>query len=110
MEQEITGDRRILLLLIFVLLGGAALRCWNITQSLWWDEIWSTMPYVKAASVWDIFTTLGYYFNNHLLYSLLARGSIKIFGESEFAARLPALVFGLLGILFLYSNSLKNKL
>jgi len=101
MEQEISGDRR-LLLLIFVLLGGGVLRCWNINQSLWWDEIWSTMPYVRAASVWDIFTSLGYYFNNHLLYSLLGRGSVAIFGESEFTVRLPALVMGLLGVLALF--------
>ncbi len=91
-------DRIALLLLGLALLAGCVLRCWNITQSFWWDEIWSTLPYAKAHSVWHIFTDLGYYFNNHLLNSLLVRCSIKVFGESEWAARLPALLMGLLAI------------
>lgn len=92
------SERNSLLLLVFALLTGCILRCWNITQSFWWDEIWSTLPYAKAHSVWHIFTDLGYYFNNHLLNSLLVRGSIQLFGESELAARLPALILGLLAV------------
>jgi len=95
-------DRSALLLLGLALLAGIVLRCWNITQSFWWDEIWSTLPYAKAHSVWHIFTDLGYYFNNHLLNSLLVRYSIKVFGESEWAARLPALLMGLLAILAVF--------
>lgn len=86
----------------FVLLMALVLRCWNINQSFWWDEIWSTMAYVKSNSLWDVVSSLGYYFNNHIFYSLLARGSIKILGESEFAARLPALIMGLLAIIMLF--------
>jgi len=86
----------------FALFIGCVLRCWNINQSFWWDEIWSTIPYVKTGSLWHVVSSLGYYFNNHILYSLLARGSIKIFGESEFAARLPALIMGLLAIITVF--------
>ncbi len=96
-ESEIS-NRTSALLLVFALLAGAILRCWNINQSFWWDEIWSTLPYAKAHSVWHIFADLGFYFNNHLLYSLLARGSIQMIGESEFAVRLPALILGLLAV------------
>lgn len=77
---------------------GLVLRCWNITQSFWWDEIWSTMAYAAAPAVGTIMKSLGYYFNNHILYSLMAHGSIKLLGESEFSARLPAVIMGLLGI------------
>ncbi len=57
------------------------------------------MPYATAPKVWAIMKSLGYYFNNHILYSLLAHSSIKLLGESEFSARLPAVIMGLLSIL-----------
>jgi len=60
------------------------------------------MTYVNAGSLWQVVSSLGYYFNNHILYSLLARCSVTLLGESEFAARLPALVMGLLGIVTLF--------
>jgi uncharacterized membrane protein len=88
--------------LVLVILVGCVLRCWNINQSFWWDEIWGTIAFAKASSLWQVVSSLGYYFNNHIFYSLLARGSIKILGESEIALRLPALVMGLLGIVMLF--------
>lgn len=102
MNATVSNDKYTFLLLCLTLLAGCILRCWNITQSFWWDEIWSTLPYAKAHSVWHIFTHLGYYFNNHLLNSLLVRCSIKVFGESELTARLPALLLGLLAIITLF--------
>jgi hypothetical protein len=60
------------------------------------------MTYVNAGSLWQVVSSLGYYFNNHILYSLLARCSVTLLGESEFAARLPALGMGLLGIVTLF--------
>ena len=96
--EKILSERQVQFFLVLSVLIGCVLRCWNINQSFWWDEIWSTMSYAKASSIWQVMSSLGYYFNNHILYSLLARGSIKIFGESEFTARLPALFMGLLGI------------
>ncbi|MBW2554841.1 MAG: glycosyltransferase family 39 protein, partial [Deltaproteobacteria bacterium] len=102
MKETTTRDKSLLLFLGFVLLTGCVLRCWNINQSFWWDEIWSTMPYVKTGSLWHVVSSLGYYFNNHILYSLLARVSINIFGESEFAARLPALIMGLLAVTMVF--------
>jgi len=89
-------------LLSVVLIAGFVLRCWNIHQSFWWDEIWSTLPYAGAPRIWDTVSSLGYYFNNHILYSLCCRLSCAIFGISELSARLPALIMGLLGIFFLF--------
>lgn len=85
-----------------ILILGLVLRFWNINQSFWWDEIWSTLPYAKAHSLWGTISGLGYYFNNHVLYSLLCRISFNIFGETEFTARLPALLMGLVGIYTIY--------
>ena len=102
MKGYLTHNIQKLLLILVVLLISCIVRCWNITQSFWWDEIWSTMTYVKANSLWQIVSSLGYYFNNHILYSLLARGSITILGESEFAARLPALIMGLFAVILVF--------
>jgi len=85
-------------LVLSVLLVAVILRCWNLNQSFWWDEIWSTMPYATAPSLWQTINSVGYYFNNHLFYSLLARFSIMLLGENEIAARLPAVIMGLAGI------------
>ena len=84
--------------ILCILLTAGILRCWNINQSFWWDEIWSTMPYATSPSLWYTISNVGYYFNNHLLYSLLARFSILLLGENEIAARLPAVIMGLAGI------------
>jgi len=85
-------------LLSGILLLGLALRLWNINQSFWWDEIWSTLPYATADSLWGTISQLGYYFNNHILYSVLCKIFITVFGENEISARAPALLLGLFGI------------
>jgi len=97
----VAGKRSTIFVGLALVIGGV-LRCWNIGQSFWWDEIWSTMTYVQAQSLWDVVSSLGYYFNNHILYSLLARAFIAVLGESELVARLPALLMGLLAIVGLF--------
>jgi 4-amino-4-deoxy-L-arabinose transferase-like glycosyltransferase len=96
------AGKRSTMLVGLALLTGGVLCCWNSGQSFWWDEIWSTMTYVKAPSLWNVVSSLGYYFNNHILYSLLARAFIAVLGESELVARLPAVLMGLLAIVVLF--------
>jgi uncharacterized membrane protein len=98
MQYRFSWQSKIQYILTAIIGLALVLRCWNIKQSFWWDEIWSTMTYAKADSLWMALSSLGYYFNNHILYSLLAHSSITLLGESEFSARLPALVMGLLSI------------
>jgi 4-amino-4-deoxy-L-arabinose transferase-like glycosyltransferase len=100
--EKILSERQVQFFLVLSVLIGCVLRCWNINQSFWWDEIWGTIAYAKASSLWQVVSSLGYYFNNHIFYSLLSRGSIKILGESEVALRLPALVMGLIGIVSIF--------
>lgn len=78
------------------------LRCLNINQGLWWDEIWSTMEYATASSWWYTISRLGFYFNNHPLYSIACRISIAVFGGSELSVRLPALIMGVATLPVLY--------
>ncbi len=101
-EDKWVHHRGVNVLLAGVLVLGGVVRCWNIRQSFWWDEIWSTMTYVNAPSLWQVVSSIGYYFNNHILYSLAARGFVRVLGESEVAARLPALIMGLLAIIVVF--------
>ena len=94
-------------LVMSILLVAVILRCWNLIQSFWWDEIWSTMPYATAPSLWQTISSVGYYFNNHLFYSLLARFSIMLLGENEIAARLPAVIMGLAAVAVLFATGKK---
>jgi hypothetical protein len=98
MQLNLIRHNRSIVFIACILLFAGTLRCWNIRQSFWWDEIWSTMPYATAPSLWNTISSVGYYFNNHLFYSLLARFSITLLGENEIAARLPAVIMGLAGI------------
>ncbi len=90
-------------ILIAVIIGALVLRAWNLQQSFWWDELWSTLTYARTHSVWYMVSNLGYYFNNHILYSLLCSVFIFIFGESEITARLPALLLGVAAVPVLFS-------
>ena len=107
MQQNVIRHIRSIALVACILLLAGILRCWNLNQSFWWDEIWSTMPYATSSSLWQTVSSLGYYFNNHLLYSLLARFSIKLLGENEIAARLPAVIMGLAAVAALFVTGKK---
>jgi hypothetical protein len=74
-----------------------SLRLILFNQSLFYDEIYSFFNFIARDNLLKSITTY-MNLNNHLLYSILARGSISIFGNTEWALRLPALIFGLAGI------------
>jgi len=80
------------LLLLSVLIVGAALRVVGLNQGLWYDEIATLVRYVRRplAEIVTRFDTQ----NQHMLYSVLAHVSVKLFGETAWALRLPAVVFG----------------
>lgn len=68
------------------------LRVLNLNSSLWLDEI-SPLTFYRATPLVELFTT--YYSTNlHLLNTLLVKLSISVFGEQEWAIRLPAMIFG----------------
>ena len=81
---------RILLVLILVL--GAALRLTGLGAGLWYDEIATLVRYVRLP-LGEIVTKFDTQ-NQHMLYSVLAHGTVRLFGESAWALRLPAAAFG----------------
>ena len=83
-----------------ILALGALLRIVGLDTDLWVDEVVSLVTYMRL-SPWD---ALGAYEspNQHLLNSLLGGISIRLFGESHWAVRLPAALFGLASLWALY--------
>jgi hypothetical protein len=78
----------------------AILRIIALNQQLWYDEMTTLVQSVRLP-FWSIITTYTSK-NQHLLYSLLAHLSLATFGESNWALRLPAVVFGVLSVPALY--------
>ena len=83
-------------ILAAILLGALGLRLWHLQSGLWIDEIATLLDYVRPplATVWTTYESA----NQHPLYSLLARSSIAVLGESAFALRLPAALLGVAGV------------
>jgi mannosyltransferase len=79
---------------------GAALRIVGSERSLWIDEISTLAWYIHAPAIETFLQALTS--NNHLLNSLLDRAAVMLFGEREWALRLPAIIFGTLSIPLLY--------
>lgn len=75
-----------------VLAIALAVRFAGLGSSLWYDEVATLLNFVRLP-VGDLvsdFSSL----NNHPFYSLTAKASISLFGESAQALRLPAVLFG----------------
>ncbi|MCH8745452.1 MAG: glycosyltransferase family 39 protein [Chloroflexi bacterium] len=81
-----------LTLLAGITLLALALRLVNLNSDLWLDEI-STVVVYGPMSLLEV---IGGYinFNNHLLNTLLVKLSIGLFGETEWAVRLPVALLG----------------
>lgn len=78
----------------------AALRFAHLTADLWNDEIYSLMFYGKLP-LWQVVAT-GLDSPNHLLNTFLVNVSIMLFGQTEWAIRLPAVLFGIATIPLMY--------
>ncbi len=68
----------------------------SINSDLWIDEVLTVVNYVRL----DLGQILSNFSsdNQHMLYSALAQICVGFFGETAFAVRLPALLFGLASI------------
>lgn len=79
-----------------IVVGGLFLRLPGIDSQIWLDEIATLTTYLRHP--WYQTLTLYESANQHMLYSVLGSLSIHAFGESAWAARLPALLFGVASI------------
>ena len=81
----------------------AVLRLYALDTGIWYDEMLTHVRYMPLG-VGQIVSTFDDA-NNHLLFSVLARLSIETFGDSTWAFRLPAALFGIGSIAVLYALS-----
>lgn len=98
-EPQRTGP--IAWLILGLLLAIAwALRLPHLESGMWIDEILMYVDYAKLP-LGQTITTLPNQ-NQHMLYTVLANFAFRIFGESIWAFRLPAVVFGVASIWALF--------
>lgn len=76
------------------------LRSINLNSDLWLDEVGTLVAFLRLPMHEIVRTYVS--MNQHLLYSILGRISILCFGESAWAVRLPAVLFGIGGIPAMY--------
>jgi 4-amino-4-deoxy-L-arabinose transferase-like glycosyltransferase len=76
------------------------LRLLKVGSDLWLDEILLVMVYRTVSVLQVIASYLSS--NNHLLYTLLMKVSVGLFGEEEWAIRLAAVLFGTATVPVLY--------
>ena len=87
------SERLLLLLILFV---AALARLPGLDGALWLDEI-ATLVYLVRLPLGELVASYPSA-NQHLFYSVLAHASISVLGETPFALRLPAVVFGVLAV------------
>jgi uncharacterized membrane protein len=97
------------LLLISICTVAIPLRIYRLDTDLWIDEVLTLVLFARPA-LGEILTSFPAQ-NQHMLYSLMAKGAITIWGESAWALRLPAVFFSVLSIpaLFLLARKLTDK-
>lgn len=86
--------------LTIILFTALTIRIYGLNEGLWLDEILTLENYVKAP-FGEIVTNYDSQ-NQHFLYSIFAHTSFLLFGESIWALRLPAVLFGVGSICALY--------
>jgi len=87
-------DKSHLISFFIILVIAAIIRLIYISQPIRYDEAYTYINFVKSPllrTLTDLKNT-----NNHIFHSLLVKISCKIFGDSLWAIRLPALIFGIL--------------
>lgn len=95
--QDIKYEKSILLALLTI---AGLLRLYNLDVGIWFDEMLTHVKYMPL-SLGEIASTYDDA-NNHLLFTLLARASLSIFGDTIWAFRLPAALLGIASIWALY--------
>src|ERR1700682_4493403 len=75
------------------------------TQPVTVDEAHMYQDYIQNYGTPEYIFTRKYESGNHVLQTLMAFASVKLFGVSEFTLRLPSLLAGLLYLIGIYCLS-----
>lgn len=79
--------------MVVILAAAFMSRIQPLNRGLGQDELFTAVNFVQAGSIWTTMSSNSA-FNNHIGYSVMARISTRLFGGSEWALRLPALLLG----------------
>jgi hypothetical protein len=100
MDRRPTGARLEMAAVLALAFARSAFCAWRaVHQSITIDEAYTFNRFLNG-SWWNIY--LPYDANNHVLYSILAKLSVQLFGLSEFSLRLPSVISGFFLILGAY--------
>ena len=99
-RPTVARSRAALIAVLAIMLVAAALRFMGLQSQLWYDEI-VTLVRSARRPVYQLLTEFPGV-NDHPLYSLLAHASLTVFGESAWALRLPACLFGIASVAMVY--------
>ena len=83
---------QILWTLLVLTIIAILLRIPSLNSCLWLDEVLTMARFAKPPLAW-IFTSFPDQ-NQHMLYSLMAHGALRLFGEQSWSLRLPSVLFG----------------
>jgi hypothetical protein len=75
---------------------GALLRFWKLQGDLWFDEVIDLVYYVRHPLLDILIRVPGHF--PQIFFGLVAKLSLLLFGETAVAYRLPAVIFGILGV------------
>lgn len=105
--KSVTRSDRLTLCAILALALG--LRLFKLNTGLWYDEVDTLVSYTRPSFSW----LLTHYpsLNHHIFFSLQAKASIALLGETPFAARLPAALLGVgsVAVLWLIARELSTR-
>lgn len=101
--QQSKTPKIFLLFLLTIIAIGFYLRVADLSQQSYWiDEGYTLNAVLSTLEKGYPELDSGWQYNGMLLNNYLIATSIKIFGFNNFAARLPAVIFGVLLILLIY--------
>jgi hypothetical protein len=101
-----------LIVLGILIIWGFILRIYALGyQSLWYDEGYSINAALCMLERGLPILPSGHFYSTAILNTSLIASSMGLFGSSEFAARLPSVLFGVLTIplVFFFTKRLSNK-
>src|SRR5687767_7522672 len=81
---------------VLLTLIALAIRLPGLDTGLWWDELRTLVDSVRS----PLYSIITVYpgDNQHSLFSILAHVSVRLFGESAWTVRLPAVLAGVLSV------------
>ena len=88
-----TQEKRMLWAMFALSIIALILRLWQLNTGLWIDEVLTLVDFVRRP-MGQIVTSFPSQ-NQHMLYSVIARFSFDLFGESNWALRIPSVLFGI---------------